>query len=129
MITKRHFHLLEAISVLMFAVLANYIFGLDIDFSERIDWISLVRLLSLTISSFIFYLTIYRLQDLYAEAEKDDNSETDIEVKAKNPVGKRYKEKFENEKLLILKKMAISIFLIALFFLINPIWELIFKQS
>ena len=123
MIQKKHFHILEAISVLIFAILANFIFGLKIDFSQDINWISIIQLITLSISAFAFYFVMYKLRDIYDEAEKDDKSETDIDVKAKNPIMSRYKVKYDKEKVRVHLLIGVSIMFTVLFFLSKPLLE------
>ncbi|GHU14764.1 hypothetical protein FACS1894161_5450 [Spirochaetia bacterium] len=121
MIQKKHFHILEAISVLMFAVLANFIFGLKIDFGQKINWIQVVQLIVLSISTFRFYFMVYKLKYIYEESEKDYNSEMNLEVKANYPIEKRYKTKYDKEKVRIILMAIISGICALLFFLVEPV--------
>ncbi len=63
MIRKKHFHILEAISVLLFSILANFIFGLKIDFKQHINCIFVSQLAVLSISTFIFYFMVDKLKN------------------------------------------------------------------
>lgn len=123
MIKKKHFHILEAISVLMFAILANFIFGLNINFSQDINWISLIKLIALSVSAFTFYFAMYTLRDIYNEAENDDKNETDIVVKANNPIIKRYKVKYDKEKTRVYILIGVSVLFTLLFFLLEPLFD------
>ena len=120
MIQKKHFRVLDAISVLMFAILANFVFELKIDFRQTINWIAIIKLISLSISAFSFYFAIYKLRDFYEEAENDDRNETDLVIKANNPIKKRYELKYNKEKSKVHMLIALSILSALLFFLFEP---------
>ena len=125
MIQKKHFHILEAISVLMFAVLANFIFGLKINFNQQINWSQVLQLMVLTNSTFIFYFMVYKLKNLYEEAEKDYLAETNLKKKAGNPIEKRYKANYDKTKKRVLLMLFISIVCSILFFFIEPLLNLL----
>ena len=125
MIQKKHFHILNAFSILMFAILANYIFDLKIDFRQSIYWMAIVKLISLFVSTFSLYYAMNKLRDFYEEAENDDRNETDLAIKAKNPIMKRYELKYNKEKLKIYILFALSILSVSLFFLIEPVTSIL----
>jgi formate hydrogenlyase subunit 3/multisubunit Na+/H+ antiporter MnhD subunit len=126
MIQKKHFHIIEAVSVLMFAVLANFIFGLKIDFCQRINWIQVIQLVILTIAVFVLYFMVYLLKNLYEEAVEDDKSEENQETKANFPVEKRYKIKYDSSKKRIYSMIIISVICTLMFFLVEPIVKYFF---
>ena len=127
MIQKKHFHILEALSVLMFAVLANFIFGLKIDFGQQINWIQVTQLMILASSAFIFYFMVYKLKNLHEEAEKDYNAETDLDKKAENSIEKIYKTNYDETKNSILLMLYTSIILSISFFIVEPLFLLFMK--
>ena len=119
---------MEAVSVLLFAVMANFIFGLKINFSEQINWIQIVQLVLLTFSAFIFYFLVYKLRNIHEEAEKDYHAETSLSTKAENSIEKRYKLNYDKTKKSIFLMLFISILFSTLFFLIEPIFNLFAKK-
>lgn len=125
MIQKKHFHILDAISVLMFAILASFIFELKIDFKQAINWMTIIKLISLSVSTFSFYFAMYKLRELYNEAENDDKNETDLMIKANNPIIKRYELKYNKEKSKVYILIVISIVSVLLFFLLEPIVSIV----
>lgn len=120
MIQKKHFHILDAVSVLLFAILANFIFSLKIDFRQVISWITIIKLIALSFSAFPFYFAIYKLRNLYEEAENDDRNETDLVIKANNPIIKRYELKYDKEKKKVYLLIGLSVLSVLLFFLLEP---------
>ena len=128
MIQKKHFHILDALSVLMFAVLANFIFGLKIDFCQQINWIQVTQLIILASSAFIFYFMVYKLKNLHEEAEKDYNAETVLKKKATNSIEMRYKTNYDKTKNRIRLMLYTSIVFSILFFLIEPLCHLFMKM-
>ena len=120
MIIKKHFHILEAISVLLFSILANFIFDLKIDFGQQINWILISKLVILSISTFVFYFMVDKLKNTYSEAEKDYSNEKEPREKATNPVSKRYETKYLKIKNSVSLMIILSVVFSLLFFLIEP---------
>lgn len=121
MIQKKHFHIFDAISILLFAILANFIFELKIDFRQTVCWTAIIKLIVLIISTFAFYFAVNRLKNLYVEAENDDKNENDMVIKANNPIIKRYEMKYNKEKKKIYCLIALSVLSALLFFLLEPL--------
>jgi len=118
---RHHLRILEIISILMFSLLANYTIGLKIDFDAKFDIVAIIKVILLTISSFIFYLTTIKLKDFSIQAKEEYDSETDIEKKAKKSIKKRYLFFYSEQKKYIIIRYTLSFVLVILFFIIEAV--------
>lgn len=120
LISRKHIHILDVLSVLLFSLLANYIFSLEIDFQCSINYIKLCKLFTLSIATFLFYITVNNIKKMEDEAIKEFESETNILRKASFPIDERYSNFFKKQKTKILTNISLSLFFIILFFIIEP---------
>lgn len=120
MFNRRTIHVLDVISILLFSILANFIFGLDLDFRLSIDWIAVLQLCLLTGSTFCFYFAVDTLKKIAAQAEKEYHKETDLEKKEKNSTDIRYLAYYNKKKSHIHSVFITSAALIILYFIIKP---------
>jgi len=124
MVKRKYIHILDVLSILLFSLLANYIFDLKINFKAKIDYIALFKLVALSVSTFVFYFAIDMLKKFAVSANDEFNAETTIAAKATNSIDNRYMTFYKQEKVKINLLLVITVISGCLFFLIEPILAL-----
>ncbi len=121
--------MLDVISVLLFSLLANYIFSLKVDFSLPIDYVIVSRLTMIFVASFLFYISIDKLKKIERDAQEEFHSETNLEKKASSSIDDRYESMLRGESIRISLMILISIVLLIAFFFVDPFVDIIKATS
>jgi hypothetical protein len=119
MLRRRHIHIMEIFSILLFSILANYLFEVKIDFNADLDWIRIAKIVLLTAGSFFLYLSVYTLREIEEESEKNYHHEQ--ERKAEISIDTFFSENLIKFKKKITWKIVVALICTCLFFLIEPI--------
>lgn len=114
----------SVLSVLLFALLGNYIFSLHINFRQSIDWGAIIRLLLLLTSSIVAYWISLVLESTWEYASAEYNTETSAEKRAADPMNDRFERYLLPVKRRLLLAVLLSSMLLACFFLVEPLLDL-----
>ncbi len=121
MIKRDYLYILDVCAVLLFSILANYIFDLKINFHKSVDLVKLFKLISLLTSTLTFYITIDRLKKMSDFSELEYAHERNEEKRANAKIDNIYKGLYKEKKRKINLGLFISLIFTILFFLIEPI--------
>lgn len=124
-IPRRHIHILEVIAVLLFSLLANFVLPINVEFGAPVDWPTLIKLMLLSLSSLVFYLTVDRIKRISAYCSEEYAAETSLPARASNSIDARYRKYYASEKHTLNLAIVVSISLSILFFLIDPLFKLL----
>lgn len=120
MLKSRHIHIFEVASILLFSILANYLFEVKIEFKSDIDWYRIAKIIFLTIGSFSLYLSVYALRKIEAQSEKNYRHEQDPLRRAEG-FDTFFAENLSKSRTSIILKISIACVCIILFFMFEPI--------
>lgn len=124
MIKIKHIPLLDAFSVLLFSLLASFIFELKIDFDQQVDYVIIGKLFCLTSASFIFYITVNRLKKSQLYAEHVVSSENSLEDAKKHDVDKLFKDRYRQDRF-VTWGFTLTLLLVIIFFFLQPVLKLL----
>ncbi len=124
MINRRHIEALNVVSVIQFSILANYLLFVNIDFSDSLSPIIILKVLFILASASCMYAAVVYLRRAEDEAKKEFHSETDPTRKAENSIDKLYSDQFSSSlRLKIIALLSSSIFSTLCFFIFEPILD------
>ncbi|WP_299305560.1 hypothetical protein [uncultured Litoreibacter sp.] len=114
-IDRRHIHILEVISVILFSVFGSYLVAVDPAFNKNVTVSEVVRLFSVLASGALLYFAVFRMKKIDEEAKIDFHSETNLAKKAENSIDERYRAYFAFERTSIILRLSFSILFFAIF--------------
>ncbi len=120
-IPRRHLQVLDVLSVLLFSLLANFIFSITVDLSLPVPWVPFAKFVFLSGSCFLFYLTVDRLKQIASYCQDEYAAETSLRAKAERSVDQRYVSYCRPMRNRILARILISIVLALAFFAVDPL--------
>jgi hypothetical protein len=114
----------DVVSVLLFSVLANFIFELHIDLTTSPDWITILRLVLLAAGCIAFYLISSQLTEYWAYATAEYGMEQAVEKRARRSIQDRYDGYVTLAVRRLIVRLVASCILVAAFFLVGPLIDL-----
>lgn len=117
---------LEIVSILQFGVLGNYLFGLRIDFRADLEWLTVLRLASLSLATVAFYLMMDLTRRILEEAQAELDAEQVLARKVANPLESRFRSGLHGERTRLVILLSVSTFGSAAFFFLEPAVEYVF---
>lgn len=118
MLSKSKIHAYDVCSILLFSLLANYIFSLRVDFSTSIDLVACVRLLILVFGASCLYWSVNIMKQAEESAVREYYAETDFAERTKFSKDDRYAYHLEPDKFRVaLGIIGAAIFILLFFFL------------
>ena len=126
-IDRRHIHILEVLSVILFSVFGSYLVAVDPAFNKSVSLVEVCRLVSVLSSGVFLYFAVFKMKKLDEEARVDFHSEADLSKKAERSIDERYAEYFFAERPQILFRLFSAVLFLLVFasleFLPNQIRE------
>lgn len=118
---RKFIRLYDVLAILLFSVLANYVFSLPIDFRKPVDVFAVLRLLSLSIGSMCMYLVMTQMSEVAEYASEEYLSEHSISRRAEKSVDARYREYIGAVHKRLCCMWVCGLIFSGLFFLLDPI--------
>jgi hypothetical protein len=118
---RRTLRAYDVLSVLLFAILANFIFGLNIDFTAPIDLIVVARLVCLGSGCVLFYSISSRLTEYWAYAMAEFSAEHSVAKRAEMSAEARFDGYVAKVRRGLIARLLSSSALIAMFFFLDPL--------
>ena len=121
MIKRKYLGILDVLSVLLFSLLANFIFDLKIDFLASWNINTVLKLLFLSLSTFIFFFAIDRIKQIALDARDEFMAEQDDKKKYAKGIDSRYYDHYQNQKIIINLLLYFSLFFFFCYFFLDAI--------
>ncbi|MBE5471740.1 hypothetical protein E3G67_003691 [Mycobacteroides abscessus] len=118
---RKFIRLYDVLAILLFSVLANYVFSLPIDFRKPIDIFAVARLLSLAVGSMCMYLVMTQMSEVAEYASEEYLSERSNSRRADKSVDARYSEYIPAVYKRLCCMWVCGLTFSGLFFLLDPI--------
>lgn len=114
-VNRRHIHILEVVSVILFSVFGSYLVAVDPAFNQSISFVEACRLVAVLGSGVFLYFAVFLMRRLDEEAKADFYSESDLERKAAKSIDDRYAEYFISQRTRITARLFFALLLLLVF--------------
>lgn len=119
---------MDVFSVLLFSLLASFVFDLKIDFRLQPDYFKVLKLLALIASTFIFYFTVDILKQINLDARDEFAGEHDIKKRALKSIDDIYSSKYKVQQIKINSLLISAILIFAMYFLTDAFHNLLLSS-
>ncbi|KAB8151630.1 hypothetical protein EZY14_017130 [Kordia sp. TARA_039_SRF] len=121
MISKENIYIVDIISILIFSLLGNYLIGLEINFSYKIDFLIIVKIIFLCFSAFSLNRIAVELKKIQSQAEKEYYGYQDLKERATKSIDEIYSSSYKSHKKIINIRLILSIISAIMFFFIDAL--------
>jgi hypothetical protein len=121
MISKENIYIVDVISILIFSLLGNYIIGLEVNFSHKIDFSIIIKIILLCFSAFSLNRIAVELKKIQSQAEKEYYGYQDLKERAAKSIDEMYSIAYKSQKKYINTSLILSIISAIMFFFIDAL--------